>query len=341
MPANKYALLRYRIIDRLINNPYDPYPTKENLREACEEELYGSGSGRISISTIEKDLNAMRFEKNLGYYAPIAYSKEEKGYYYEEKDYSIEHISLNEEDLETIKYAAAVLKQFKSLSVFDSFEGTIDKVLDRVDVSLSDQRANIEEFVKFDAPITSSGSQWFRAIVESILSHFKVRILYTSSYGDEEKTYELEPYWLKEWQDTWYLIAYSEERGKLLTFGLDRIERLEVLDTIYKVRKDIDLPTYFHHALGITSGDDQKPARVILKVQEPDARYIINKAWHATQQVEQREDYALITLDVLVTYELISKILSYGGAIEVLGPDKLIRQITDQLKKMKHNYKLK
>ena len=42
MPANKYALLRYRIIDRCLTNRMRPHPSKEDLRLACEEGLYGS-----------------------------------------------------------------------------------------------------------------------------------------------------------------------------------------------------------------------------------------------------------------------------------------------------------
>ena len=78
MPSNKYALFRYRIIDKLISNKYKPYPSKEDLRNACEDELYGIGSERIFDSTIEKDLWAMRNESLLGYNAPIKYSKLEK-----------------------------------------------------------------------------------------------------------------------------------------------------------------------------------------------------------------------------------------------------------------------
>ncbi|MFM1931274.1 MAG: hypothetical protein RL226_577, partial [Bacteroidota bacterium] len=69
MPANKYALLRYRIIDRCLTNSASPFPNKEKLREACEEALYGSLGENISESTIEKDLWAMRNENELGYFA--------------------------------------------------------------------------------------------------------------------------------------------------------------------------------------------------------------------------------------------------------------------------------
>ena len=58
MPKIKYQILRYQIIHNCIANRYNPYPSKEKLREECEFEIYGGRSrNRISLSTIEKDLN--------------------------------------------------------------------------------------------------------------------------------------------------------------------------------------------------------------------------------------------------------------------------------------------
>ena len=77
MQAIKNALLRYRIIDRAIRNEYISYPSKKDLRQLCEDEIFGSSDGtHICDSTIEKDLFAMRMEHD----APIAYSKKDKGY---------------------------------------------------------------------------------------------------------------------------------------------------------------------------------------------------------------------------------------------------------------------
>ncbi|MFN6014630.1 MAG: hypothetical protein ACK47F_08075, partial [Flavobacteriales bacterium] len=83
MPHIKNALIRYRIIDRCIRNKYRPYPTKQDLREACEEALYGSVDGaNICDSTIEKDMFAMKMEHD----APIKYSKRNGGYYYQDPE---------------------------------------------------------------------------------------------------------------------------------------------------------------------------------------------------------------------------------------------------------------
>ena len=53
-------------------------PFQGGIAAACEA-LYGSDGDRISTSTLEKDLNAMRYDGALGYYAPIAYHRDERG----------------------------------------------------------------------------------------------------------------------------------------------------------------------------------------------------------------------------------------------------------------------
>ena len=87
MPQVKNAFMRFRIIDRCIRSEERPFPSKEELRLACEEELFGSQDrDPICKKPLEKDLFALRMEPD----APILYSKREKGYYYSDKNYSIE-----------------------------------------------------------------------------------------------------------------------------------------------------------------------------------------------------------------------------------------------------------
>ena len=50
MPANKYAAIRYKIIHSMLSKKYPDYPSKEDLRQACEDVLYGSLGENISIS---------------------------------------------------------------------------------------------------------------------------------------------------------------------------------------------------------------------------------------------------------------------------------------------------
>ena len=131
MSLHKHALIRYRIIDAMLRNQYNPYPSIEDIRSKCEESLFGSDWGdHISISTIEKDFKAMRTDAELGFFAPIKYSRIHNGYFYTEDEYTIHNVPLKNEDIEAIKFASNTLMNFKNL-MFAQFRFAIEKIFDR------------------------------------------------------------------------------------------------------------------------------------------------------------------------------------------------------------------
>ena len=147
MPHIKNALIRYRIIDRMIRNPYKTYPSKSDLREACEESLFGSTYGdHICDSTIEKDLFSMRMEHD----APIRYSKREAGYYYQDPDFSINDVPLSEAELDSIRFAVNTLQQFREVPFFQQFGSAIDKIVDRVSIGEQAQHNDLQAFIQFE-----------------------------------------------------------------------------------------------------------------------------------------------------------------------------------------------
>ena len=168
MPANKSALLRYRIIDKCIRNKYKPYPSKEFIRQACEDALFNSVGERVSTSTIEKDLNAMRFDAALGYEAPIKFSKADGGYYYEDPNYSIDNIPINDDDLHALRFAATTLHQFKGIKVFEDFEFAIGKLFERINLSVDSDENAIQQYVQFETVTKIEGSEHLPVLLEAI-----------------------------------------------------------------------------------------------------------------------------------------------------------------------------
>ena len=131
MALNKYAAIRYRIIDQCIRSRSKPYPSKEDLRSACEEGLYGSSDGsHISMSTIDKDLWAMKNESAMGY-APIAFSRQENGYFYMDPDYSL-NLPLTQEDIGMIRLAMKTLTHFRQSRLFQDLETAVNKIEGRI-----------------------------------------------------------------------------------------------------------------------------------------------------------------------------------------------------------------
>jgi len=91
MPVNRNALIRYKTIDKCLQNHFRKW-TLEDLIDACSDALYeyeGIDKG-VSKRTVQADIQMMRSDK-LGYNAPIAVT-EKKYYVYQDLQYSITNI---------------------------------------------------------------------------------------------------------------------------------------------------------------------------------------------------------------------------------------------------------
>ena len=71
MALNKNALIRYKTIDKCLQNNYRDW-TLDDLIEACSNALYEYEGREVNVSkrTIQLDIQMMRSDK-LGYNAPI------------------------------------------------------------------------------------------------------------------------------------------------------------------------------------------------------------------------------------------------------------------------------
>lgn len=331
MPSNKYALLRYRIINNCLTNVDGDYPNKEDLRQACEDALYGSQGIHISDSTIEKDIFAMRNESQLGYYAPIKYSKVYQGYYYCEENYSIDNVSLNEYDLEAIKSATDVLKQFKGIPLFQQYESALNKIINRVNISSDPEDELIDKYMQFETMPLSIGDEYLSVILEAIKERRVIEMTYLKFQDDKKKKYTLAPYLLKEYRNRWYMIAYEKERNLFLTFGLERIKNIELISEYFSRKKDFDSDAFFKHSIGITQ-ISSAPQEIILSFLPIQGKYILSQPLHHSQKlILQNDEEIRVQLKVYETYELIQIILGYGKGVKVLKPDSLRSSIVSSL----------
>ncbi|MFM6964527.1 MAG: helix-turn-helix transcriptional regulator [Sphingomonadales bacterium] len=318
MPHIKNALIRYRIIDRMLRNKYKPYPSKEALRSACEEALFGSEDGaHICASTIEKDLFTMKMEHD----APIRYSKKHGGYCYEDPDFSINDVPLSEDELSSIRFAVSTLQQFREVPFFQQFGLAIDKIVDRV--AVGDQAQELADYIQFEAAVSTGGNEYLPTLLEGIQAKKRVWFLYTSFQQQQAKPRKVSPLFLKEYRNRWYLISYDTQKQDIVTFALDRMSELQILDETAQIPSDFNAKNYFKNAVGITTFKGE-PQRIVLKAEPVAARYIETQPFHTSQLcLEKNANYSLFELRILVTEEFIRNLLGYAGELEVLEPKSL------------------
>lgn len=328
MPHIKNALLRYRIIDKCIRNKYKPFPSKQDLREACEEALFGSIHGdHICDSTIEKDMFSMKMDHD----APIKYSRREKGYYYEDPDFSIDDIPLTDNDRDAIAFAAKTLMQFKNVDMFKQFGSAIDKIVDRVNISEDDDAA---KYIQFEQALSSGGNEFLAPLLEAIKNSVWVKFDYASFTSGISKPRRVTPLLLKEYRNRWYLISYDPDKSNYSTYALDRINNLQITTDRTERPSDFEPDNFFKHSFGITSGQ-QLPDVIVFEADKVGAKYLVSQPLHHSQEIQkQTESKTVFTLKASITEELIREFLSYAGQVKVLQPQGLIETLKERAKKL-------
>ena len=335
MPHIKNALIRFRIIDKMIRNKYKSYPSKKELREACEESLYGSIDGlHICNSTIEKDLFNMKMDHD----APIKYSKKNGGYYYEDSTYSINDIPLSEDELSSIKYAVDTLHQFKETPFFKEFGNAIDKIVDRI--SVGGAQNEMSKYIQFEAATSVGGNEFLPVLLEAIQRKKKVWFIYTSFIKGQGKPRKVSALFLKEYRNRWYLISYDPSQKDIRTYALDRMEDPKILEDEQITPQGFDAEVYFENAMGITSykGEAKK---IIIQADEIASKYIKSQPIHHSQEImKESKEGTHFTFKLLLSEELIRTLLSYGGEIEVIEPEDLKKALKERISSMKKRYNL-
>jgi len=308
-----------------------------DLRQACEEALYGDSSGEhICDSTIEKDMYAMRMEHD----APIKYSKKHKGYYYSDPDFSINEVPLSDDDVESIQFAVSTLAQFRDSAIFKQFGFALNKIVDHVNISKESKSEEVDQYVQFETGNTSTGSDYLAPLLSAIKNSNIVYFDYESFVSGNRKRRKVTPLLLKEYRNRWYLISNDMVKDKIITYGLDRMGNLDATDQSGEKPKAFNPDLYFKHSIGITASDDVIPQEIKFKAKNVAAKYIDSQPFHQSQEVVlTNNDFTTFSLFVQVSEELIRELMSYGGEVEVIAPQTLKTEITKRVNEMYKIYK--
>lgn len=332
MPKNKSAIIRYKIIDQMLTNGKSA--TKKELADACQEKLGIS----VSLRTIENDIYAMRYSEGLNYFAPIEYSQENTGYIYSDFDYSIDRIPVNDEDLNKLRLAANLLKQYGKVNAFQVFSGTIDKVIRLINYHKMQLNDNSIDFIEFEKNPPKLGMEYIDQLIPLIRAKRVIHIRHHSFWQDEVQLFTVHPFYLKEFKFRWYLVGYCEERNDIRIFGLERIRAIESLPFHSFTHKIFNPELYFEKFIGVNVPAGE-PVRIVLRFKNKVGKYILTQPIHKSQKLifDKGETHDFEYL-LSINHEFIGVILSWGANAEVIEPASLRARVKAMLQENLKSY---
>lgn len=338
MATNKHAIIRYQTLDKCFRNPGRKYFI-EDLVEACSNAIYeftGNDNG-IKRRQILEDIKFM--ESTQGWNIPLERIRDGHRVYfrYEDKGFSINNQPLNETEENQLKEALLTLSRFKGMPQFE----WVDEISARLDAGLGLSHNN-EKIIEFDQNSFLKGLEYITPIYNSILYKKAINIEYKSFKQDISQSIIFHPYFLKQYNNRWYVFGKNDASQFIMNLALDRITAIEESKQKYIPNKSIDFNEYFEDIIGVTLNNEGKVEEVVIKVSNELLPYIKTKPIHGSQKLKkQGSTHALISLDLIPNYELESLILSFGEGVEVLHPKPLRDKIKKRVDLTFSNYKNK
>ncbi|WP_366915880.1 WYL domain-containing protein [uncultured Psychroserpens sp.] len=327
MAVNKNALIRYKTIDRCLQNNFRQW-TLNDLIDACSDALYEYEGKDVDVSkrTVQLDIQMMRSDK-LGYNAPIVVY-DRKFYKYEDVNYSITNSPISNQDLTKLSEAVSFLKQFQGFSHFAELGSMVQKLEDHVYT----QQTHEKSLIDFEKNDNLKGLEFLDQLYQFILKKHAIEMTYQSFKARQESTFTFHPYLLKEFRNRWFVIGKRRSSEGIMNLALDRIVSIEKSPQTFKIDKDFDSETYYNHAIGVSISPNLEPEHVLLYVNHKQAPYVLTKPFHHSQNVVSRDNYGVtISLDVQLNFELEKEILGLGEGIKVISPERLKRNIKTRL----------
>ena len=326
MSLGKAYSIREKVIDRMLHT--ERGASLKELFDACNDALYDAGWPEVkSLNTITADITNISnryndYARHRGEDLIETYKDPDDArrvlYRYSNPDFSIYNVNLNDDVIQELQKAINLLSGFKYLPVA-SWVSEMDMRLRNVVFNNSRSNAVIE----FDQDPKYAGNRLISPLYDAIMARQTIEIDF-SVYGQKPQVMTLWPYYLKQYQHMWFLMATHTDTGQLDSIPLGHIKDIRNSDVPYKKCR-VDLSKYFAERVGITSLPEHQEH---LKVRF----WASDRIWQELTQVPIHRSQILLgeasggyifEIEVCYNHELVRSLMQYGCDLVVLQPSDL------------------
>lgn len=336
MAITKNPLIRYKILDKCFRNPYKNFYF-DTLLEAVNEMLYEITGEHEGIKTrqLRDDIAFMRSYEGWNIELAELSDGKKKIYRYEDVNFSINNAPLNEVEMDQFQSAIQVLSQFEGMPQFEGIQAIIAKL--KTDLKTT---SNQKPFIGFDSSQDLKGIEHFSSLYNAVQNRTPLEITYKDFKSEEAYSYIFHPYYLKEYNNRWFLFGLHPESGKPdWNVAIDRIEEVSPSAVPFIENEQMDWQDYFSDIIGVSKPIDSELHEVVLHFNQLTGKYMENKSIHETQKHKWLDANTFeLKIKVILNYELERLILSYCESVKVVAPQILKEKIKERLLNGLANY---
>jgi predicted DNA-binding transcriptional regulator YafY len=334
MATNKHAAIRYQALDRCFSNPHRHFFI-DDLIDACNKAIYEYAGVENGVKRRQIFDDIVFMESEQGWSIQLDRIRDGKRVYYRYSDtgFSINQSGITALEVERLNETLLMLSRFKGLPQFQ----WIDELRVRLESTFG-LKGEENTAISFDSNPYLKGVHHIHMLFTAISEHFSLIVEYKSYKEAIERTFIFHPWYLKQYNNRWFVFGIEDEQEGLVNLALDRIKSLEHAKSTYKRNEHIDFEEYFEDVVGVTVRSELQVEKVRLFIKQSLWPYIASKPMHGSQKVlEDKENGVIIELRVRMNHELRSLLFSYMDGIIVLEPVQLredVSRIAEQIFKL-------
>ena len=340
MPSNKNAFNRYLILDELLSDRMHNYSIQD-LTDIVEVRLSKDGLEGVTKRCIEKDIVDLEYAP---VFAEIERYKSETGkrcVRYADPAFSIFNKKLSNEERNLLCEVLETIGQFDGL---DNFEW-LEKFKAKLGVN------EHEKIIYFSNNPFLKNSNLLGTLFTYIANKVVVHLTYRTFKEDVQKEIDFHPYFLKQYNNRWYVIGAADIDDKILTYALDRIIKVDPMPGLRYRPCTENLTVRYEDIIGITFHENEPVEEIIFWASNSASRYIDTKPIHGSQRVIKEDGSAELhsmypslkegkfySIDCILNYELIRELCSFGSDVIVLSPEHIQKEVHDRIQAMAESY---
>ena len=322
MAQNKNAQIRYKALDRCFSNQYKKFYI-DDLIEYCTNILSDHYARETTVSRrqIFDDMDFMKSE--AGYDAPIESSKDGRKvfYRYSDPEFTILKKPLNPAEMDSLQEALETLSRINNIPGFDWVNSLQTKLQSGLDIA-----RKYNQIVSFEDNEFLKGIGFINPLYQYILKQVPIKIQYRSFRSDYINSFVISPYYLKQYNNRWFLFGHNHKVEKIQNLAIDRIVEITESDAFY-IDSTVFFADYFEDIVGVTNDPAQEVVDVRIELSENIIPYIRSKPVHGSQKLSD----GILEIQVKLNYEVESLILSFGENMKVLEPEELVSRIKSRI----------
>jgi len=185
-------------------------------------------------------------------------------------------------EINQLQAALNILSQFKGMPQFEWINELIPKLRQGIP---NPEKPN--PIIEFDSNNYLKGIEHLGLLYNSIYFKKVIKITYQPFDVDHSINFVIHPYYLKQYNNRWFLFGFNEEKTKYnWNIALDRIKNIEETNQKFHKNNSIDWLEYFDDIIGVTKHDNCKIESILLHFFGKTGKYIESKPLHGSQKIK-------------------------------------------------------